>query len=270
MITRYSDANYRQMVPQGYQGVLPRRTRYGHDDAYELGLITIEESGLEILAWADVKEALDRSNEQQTQPQYHQVAEGSWADDDFKSDQDGLSYCWAWSAAATLSDLRAMEDKDTVILAPVSLGELVGWKNKGFYLDETASHLKKFGIAPASSVDGDFNSTNRNPNSFSDSNWKTTRLDYRLEEVIDINTYRVNDEMIIRQLATILSAGRSGYFAINSMSHAMSICGMEWSPSSYMSIKSKVRNSHRDPMLTVEGERWIPDEVICFSSTKLV
>lgn len=267
MITRYSDANYRQMVPKDYQGVLPRRTRYGADDAFELGLTPIEQSSLQILDWLDVKEALDRSNEQQLQPQYHQL--DTWCADGFRSDQDGLPYCWAWSATATLSDLRAIENRETTMLSPVSLGELVNWRSQGYFLDETVAHLIKYGVAPASSVDGNFNSTNRNPNTFSDPNWKTTRLDYRLEEAIDLDTYHVDDKFIIRQFATAISSGRSVYYAINSMSHAMSITGMEFSESSYLNIRWKVRNSHNDLLLTTEGSRWMPDEGIVFSSSKL-
>lgn len=269
MITHYSDANFRQMVPDDYVGVLPRRTRYGHDDAWGLGLTPIEYSSLDVLVWEDLKEAIQAARAAQAMPVFHQ--HDTWAPEGFRSNQDGLNYCWAWSAVSTFMDMRAMESKETVMLSPVSLGELVGWKNNGFYLDATASYIKRNGIAPVESVDGKFNSTLRNPSRFTDPDWKETRKAYRLEEVIDINTHRTDDRMIIRQAATALCAGVPLYMAINSMRHAMMITGIHWNESAYLNIKWDVRNSHNEPTtLLTEGERWVPDELIGFASSVLI
>ena len=93
------------------------------------------------------------------------------------------------------------------MLAPVSLGWLVNWKSQGYYLDETAAGIKKYGIAPADYVAGGFNSMDRNPRNYREG-WEEVRSDYRLDDVLDINTNRVDDRFIIRQAATVLCAGR--------------------------------------------------------------
>jgi hypothetical protein len=162
-----------------------------------------------------------------------------------------------------------MEGKETVMLAPVSLGWLVNWDKRGYYLDETAAGIKKHGIAPAEYVEGGFNSMNRNPRTYREG-WEEARGNYRLDEVIDINTHRVDDRFIIRQAATVLCAGRPLYMAINSMSHAMMIAGINWDESRYQNIAWDVRNSHNETTtLLTHGERWIPDELIGFMSSKL-
>lgn len=267
MITTYGDGNFRQMCQAGYQGVLPRRSHYGHDDAYELGLKPIHESSLEVLAWEDLKEAITKSRADQTMPVFHQ--KDTWAPDGFRSNQSRLPYCWAWSATSTFLDLRTMEGKDTVMLAPVSLGWLVNWYSRGFYLDETVAGIKKHGIAPADYVEGGFNSMNRDPRTYKDG-WEEVRKDFRLDEVLDINTRRVDDRFIIRQAATVLCAGRPLYMAIHSMGHAMMVTGIGWNESRYLNIEWDVRNSHNEPTtLLTHGERWVPDELIGFMSSKL-
>ena len=267
MITRYTDANYRQLVPRDYQGVLPRRTRYNADDSFELGLLPIEYSSLDVLDYSDLKEAITAAREAQAMPVFFQ--KDTWAPDGFKSSQDGLSFCWNWSACATFLDLRAIEGKETILVAPSSLGELTSWRDRGFYLGETASYLKKYGVAPISSVDGDFNSTNLNPNSFSDPEWKTTRLDYRLAEILDVDC-RNGDKWTVQQIVTLLCASIPCYFAINAFQHAMQLTGVSWDESAYLNVKWDVRNSHGETStITTEGSRWIADEVIGFASSRL-
>jgi len=267
MSIEYHDSNWEQLVPLGYQGVLPRRSRYGQDDAYELGLTPIEQAeNIDVLAYEDLKEAITTAREAKAMPVFHQL--DSWCDNDFRSNQNGLPYCWAWSATAAFMDLRALEAKETKFLSPVSLGWLVGWRARGYYLDETVSGIMQRGIAPTTHVDDNFNSTNSNPGTYRDG-WEAEAKKYRLREVWDIDTRR-GDKYIVQQVATAVCAGRSCYFAINAMSHAMQICGMHWTEGSYLNVKFDVRNSHNESTtLLTEGSRWIPDEAIVFVSSVL-
>lgn len=264
----FSDQNYYQFIksrmPKDYQGVLPRRTKYGYDDAYLSGLKPIHEE-IDVLDWLDVKEAIQHSHEHQTQPMYHQAA--TWAPDGYRHDQNGLPYCWAWSLIATLQDTRAMENKTTVPLAPVGMGWLVNWRSAGYYLDDSIKGLRDRGCPPATAVGGDPNSTNRNPNSYSN-DWKEQALKYRLGETWDTRTG--NDKYTIQQLATIITSGRSGYFAINAMSHAMSYTGLHWDEASYLNVKFGVRNSHNEPApIITSGARWVCDELYGFAGSRL-
>jgi hypothetical protein len=254
---RYGDHNYKAFLPpSGYQGALPRRTRYGYDDAYEIGLTPVTDK-VDVLAWEDLKEAINDSHEKQTQPIYHQ--HNTWAPEGFRWNQDGLPYCWAWSLAATFMDLRATENKETVMLAPVSMGWLVNWRQNGYYLDDSIRGLRERGIAPADAVGDDPNSTNRDPDSYDD-DWKEKAKQFRLVEVWDTDT-RASDKYIIQQIGTILTSGRSGYFAINSMGHAMSMPGIWWDESKYLNVRFGVRNSHNESdIIETDGARWVPDE----------
>jgi hypothetical protein len=99
-----------------------------------------------------------------------------------------------------------MEGKETIYLAPVSMGWLVNWRSQGYYLDDTIRGLREKGVVPTSHVDDKFNSTNRNPNSYRDG-WEAERQRYRLNEVWDIDT-RSGDMKSILQAATVLCSGR--------------------------------------------------------------
>ena len=44
--------------------------------------------------------------------------------------------------------LRAVEDKETVLLSPVSMGYRVGWKNQGNYLEDFIQGAREDGICP--------------------------------------------------------------------------------------------------------------------------
>jgi hypothetical protein len=207
------------------------------------------------MEWGDLKESLETQHD-------------TWAPEGFRSNQDGLNYCWAWSLAATLLDLRAMEGKTTVMLAPVSMGWLVNWSNSGYYLDDSIRGLRERGIAPTSSVGGDFNSTNRNPRTYKD-DWETEARKYRLGEVWDVDT-RQGDRATILQAATILCSGRPIYLAYNWWSHALMCTGMRWSESKKNNVIWEIRNSHGEPdTIDMDGDRGVPDELYGFVSSRL-
>ncbi len=243
-------------------GALPRRTRYGRDDAWDLGLTPIDQSALDVIAWADLKANIERAREKKAMPVFHQ--HDKWAPPGFQSNQDGLPYCWAWSACATMMDVRATEARDTVMLAPVSLGWLVDWKERGFFLDETIRGMRERGITTAEYVGGDFNSTNRNHRSYKEG-WEKEALKYRLNEVWDVDTGR-GDRYTIQQAATILCAGRPLYIAFNYWGHALMCTGMRWNESKKNNIEWEIRNSHNEPdVILMDGDKGVPDELYGFA-----
>jgi len=265
---RYGDYNTKCLTSGKWlNGALPRRTMYGHDDAWSLGLTPLEDK-VDVVQWEDLKEFIAISHERQVQPIYHQY--DKWAPKgSFRSNQDGLPYCWAWSAVSTMMDLRAMEGKETVMLSPVSMGWLVSWASRGYYLDDTIRGMRERGVAPISSVDDDFNSRNRRPSSYK-TGWKNEALKYRLDEVWDVDT-RSGDKKSILQAATILGTGRPIYLAYNWWGHALMCTGMKWDEGEKNNVVWLIRNSHNEnDVIEMTGDRGVPDEMFGFVSSKLV
>ena len=270
MIKRYGDSNWRQLdkLWPDQPGIIPRVSRYGEDSAYECGLVPIElQDTVDVIEWSDLKEVIERGHADESLPLYHQY--DTWCPQGRRWNQDGEPYCWAFSATATMMDLRAMEGKETIDLAPVTLGWLVGWKSKGYYLDDTIRGLRERGVASAEMVGGDFNSVNRNHNSYQDG-WEEDAKKYRLNEVWDIDC-QSGDRKSILQAASALSAGRPIYLAYAFWSHALMCTGMRWDESKKNNIVWQIRNSHNESdIIEMDGDRGVPTEMYSFVSTVLV
>ena len=271
MIKSYGDHNWQQLA-KSYAGVepgfIPRRSRYGDDLAVnKMGLLPVGDL-TEILQWDDLKDAILLAREHRDMPIFHQYA--SWAPKgEFRSNQDGLPYCWTWSLTATFLDLRATEQKDLIYLSPVSMGWLVNWASRGYYLDDSIRGLRERGVAPISHVDDNFNSTNRNYRNYK-SGWEEEALKYRLKEVWDIDT-RSGDRNSILQAATVLCSGRPIYIAYNWWSHALMCTGMRWNEGKKNNIEWEIRNSHNEnDVILMDGDRGVPDEMYGFVSSELL
>ena len=267
MIKRYGDNNTKRLYIPETPGIIPRQTRYGDDDAYRLGLTPIEYAdSVNVLDWNDVKEALQKSHDDRSQPMYHQV--DTWAPEGFKYNQNGIGYCWTWSGTACMMDCRASEAKETTILSPVSMGWLVNWKDRGNYLGSYIKGARETGVAPASYIPGGINSHLRKPNEFQDG-WEDARASFKLNEVWDTNT-RNGDRQVIQQCATILVKGKPIYIAYNWWGHALELVGMEWDESEKNNVVWKIRNSHNeDDLIELTGDKGVPDEAYGFVSTIL-
>ena len=250
--------------PLNPAGALPRKTVYGEESAREIGLQPIHEvNALDVIDWHDMESAINAAIAAEAMPIHYQHA--TWAPPGFKSNQNGLNFCWAWSLTAATMDLRALEGKDTTILAPVSLGWLVGWKNRGYYLDDTIRGARERGIAPAEYCGGDFNSTNRSRSTYREG-WEDEALRYRLGEVWDIDTNE-SDRYSKQQAATVLCSGRPIYLAYDWWGHALMCAGMKWESGD---VVWQIRNSHNEPdIIEMKGPKGVPDEMYGLVSTIL-
>jgi len=155
---------------------------------------------------------------------------------------------------------RATEGKPTVLLAPVSMGYLVGWANRGNYLDSFIQGAKKDGICPA--VDGDFNSQNRTASYWDQ--YKDQRKLYRLGAVWDTNIAKMTQHCV-----SGLSYGRSGYVAYDWWAHALELVGLVMVNGV---LQWKISNSHpsdKGKLITLTGSRAVPSECYFFISTEL-
>ena len=252
-----------------YRGeVIPRRPGlvYRGAEAERIGLTAIDDGLDELVDPKDYKEVIAHCHEHKIFPMYHQRA--TWGPEGFQFNQNGLGYCWTWSGTGDLMNLRATEDKETVLLAPVSMGYLVGWRNEGNYLESFIRGACEDGIVPASHVPGGVNSTNRNPYQYLDG-YEEERAKYRLDVVWDTDN-RAGDAKRLQYLISILNAGRSSYAAWNHLGHAMSVVGIEWDESKYFNVVLDIRNSHNeDDLIQMSGSRCIPNEHYGFISSVL-
>lgn len=234
----------------GELGALPRKTLYGSAP----GLKPLGDYPDIIIPKDSIKEVIQRCHNEMLFPVYHQ--KNTWAPDGLKWYQNGLNYCWAWSATSDLMNRQAVEgkrDSSTEILAPVTMGKRVGWKNKGNYLEDGIRALIEDGVAPASYVP---NQHSRDYKNYKDG-WEDAALLNRIPEdsVWDLDP----DEMLLHSL-TILEKGVSLYGGWNELGHAMSVVGLIWDESVYNNVIVLVRNSHGETEpIEMTGRNALPD-----------
>jgi len=238
------------------KGAIPRQTRYGESvDAIPYGDVVDQ-----LIDPKDYKEVIERCHTEHLFPMYHQKA--SWAPEGFVWNQNGLKYCWAWSLVASLMDVRAREGKSTVLLAPITLGHLVGWRNRGNYLENAIHGLKEVGVSSQSFVPNQHLS---NPRSFKEG-WKEDRTNYRLGEVWDCDN--TSTQSMIQHCTTILSTGTPLYVGYDWWGHAVECVGLEWDESVKNNLIWKIRNSHgENELLELTGRRAVPDEAFGIRSS---
>lgn len=252
--------NLDEYTPPREVGVIQRReeNKYGSLYAAKAGLVPVEAYPDVLVDPADYKEVIQHCHDAKIFPMYHQAA--TWAPDGFSYDQNGIGYCWTWSGTACLMDCRALEDKETVLLAPVSMGYLVGWRNEGNYLEDFIGGARNHGIAPADCVGG-INSANRNPNSYCD-DWETQAKQYRLAQVWDCSPSKMTQHCL-----SILAYGRPIFIAFDWWGHALELIGLRYDGNTLVWI---IRNSHGETEpIELTGSRAIPDEAYGFISTIL-
>lgn len=253
------ESSYLEVKPRDYN-----ERRYGSTTLdLQSGIVPIEARPDVLVQPDQYKEVIAHCHEQQIFPMYHQQA--TWAPEGFKSYQNGIGYCWTWSGTATLLDVRALEGLETVLLVPVSMGYLVGWKDRGNYLESFIQGARNDGIVP---IIGDqkegFNSLNR-----SSSYWNkfdSLRGDYRLDEVWD--TDPSSTARMIQHCLSILAYGRPLYIAYNWWGHALELVGLLWDESQPNNLVWVIRNSHGETtFIELTGSRGIPSEAYGFIST---
>jgi len=266
----------RSKVPPTMRQVLPRDF-----DAKPVGSLggipaagPIMESLDVIISEDDIKAAIEESHRIKSQPVYWSYA--TWAPNDgsFAWDQDGLGYCWTWGGTGGLLCLRAVLGLKTAFLAPVSMGYLVGWANRGNYLESWLRGAMEDGLVPVQggelSLDEwpnvSINSTNRSSSFWGQ--YDALRQHFRLDRVWDINT-RSGEMRNIRETLTSLYLSCPIYGAHNYWSHALGHEAMFWDTSAPYNITIGHRNSHGNKdLLVLEGTRATFDEAYPLISVK--
>lgn len=237
------------MRPIGAPQVFPRLSRYDSPQAEAIGLIPVEAGIDQLLQPDQYEDALKHAHEQQTLPIYHMHA--TWRPHGMEWLQKSLLYCWTWSGTGWVMTTRAMEGKPTVLLAPVSMGYLVGWSNRGNYLESFIEGARQDGICPA--VDGDFNSQNRSASYWAQ--FAAQRKLYRIDQVWDCNVAAMKQHCV-----SGLCYGRSGYAAWNYLSHAMELVSIRIESGVWYWDISNSHPTDKGEVITMTGSRAAPDE----------
>lgn len=239
----------------GLFGAIPRKSVYGSAP----GLIPFGEAYPDKLVDPkDYKEVIQFCHDQKIFPMYHQKA--TWGPDGFRWNQNGLGYCWTWSGTGDVMNCRALEGKPSVLLSPVSMGWLVGWRNRGNYLESFINGAMERGIAPMEYTPDQHS---LNYKKFKEG-WEDAALNYRIQEAWDSDARKM-----IQHAISILRCGVSGYIAYNWWGHALSLVGVRWDESVLNNIVWIIRNSHdEDDFIELTGSRGVPDELYGIRSTR--
>ena len=255
-------AELRAMSFDGFGGqqIIPRLSTYGEQDALDLGLQPLESVPDVLVPKDSYKEVIEHCHKEKVFPLYWMY--DSWCPAGTKWNQDGLGYCWTWSGTACVMTVRAAERKPLVQLSPVSMGFLVGWANRGNYLESYIKGARETGITPASFVP---NQHSPNPSSFKDG-WEDARKLYLLDAVYD--TSNRSKEVMTQHCISILATGRPLFSALYWWGHAVPYMSVRWDDK--LGLVWKIRNSHNEEdCIELSGSRGVPDEAFGFVSTKV-
>lgn len=262
-------------MPPGYREVIPRdwqRTPLGSIDGVPAAGQIMEELDV-LIDPSDFKDEIDRAMELQLFPYHYRQ---QWLPDggSLSWNQDGLGYCWTWGGTGCYMTLRCVLGLSPVLLAPVSMGYLVGWANRGNYLASWLKGAREKGIVPVQGgetsldewPDVSVNSSNRSSSFWGQ--YDDHRNNFRLDEVWDVNT-RGGEVRTAQEVLTSLTMGAPNYIAHNYWSHALQIECMAWDTGAPNNLLWGHLNSHNNnKVLWLEGTRGSPDESYPFISVK--
>ena len=208
----------------------------------------------------EYQEAIEYAHAREIFPSYAQKA--SWAPDGWRYNQNGLGYCWTWGGTACLMDLQQIHCLDIILIAPVSMGFLVGWANRGNYLESYIKGAREQGVCEA--IDGNIND-HRNRRSL----WEGNHRPVKLDRVWDIDT-RSGRERALRIMLSCLVYGCPIFIAYNWWGHALEMVALAWDQSKPYDVIFVIRNSHNESdFILLEGNKGIPDEMYAFVSLQL-
>ncbi len=254
MTRRITDENW-QGVKQEF-GVLPRFVRYGSKEATDRGMVPILDFPDLLIPEDEWKERIAEAHEKKTMPVYHLQNAGARP-----HDQNGYGYCWNFGAALAGEAARLTEGQSHCRLAGPSLGWLVDWRNRGYYLSETIKGAAERGIATTDYCpDGSFG-----PRGFRDG-WEEDALRHKLTRWFDTN-YSSEKAMVKQCVSLLLGPCVPGYIAHNWWGHALATVGVKWDESQRHNLIWQEWNSHADGLIELTGRRGVPDEFYGLSET---
>jgi len=141
MSIHITDSNFREVVQRSQEagftvGALPRRSKVGG-----LACAPVFAERVPLLPESQWKSRIREAE-----------ADGVYIGQRWQSDpnadyQNGFGYCWAYSLSQATMACRAAMGQPFVQLSPESLAECVGYRNRGYYLDDALAYASQHGIA---------------------------------------------------------------------------------------------------------------------------
>jgi len=247
MMLRITDDNWRNFQQQG--GILKREIAYGSPQARQRGATPISDDLDVLIPWDEMKERINEANEKRQMAMHHLIDAGARP-----HNQGRTKYCWAYGLALCVEAGRPLQNMPYRRLGPASLGWLVGWRNRGYYLIEAIKAANQRGFARAELVpDGTTDPRRFGPD------WEADALNNRPLAFTDLDRSRGGKSMA-QQVASLLVAGKPLYTAYDHLGHAMSRVGVVWDETQKYNLRWYEWNSHGDGLIEMTGSRAIPDE----------
>jgi hypothetical protein len=168
--------------------------------------------------------------------------------------QNGLSFCWAYSLVQAVEMCRAVAGLKYHQLAPETLGSLVGWTNSGYYCDKALSFAQVHGIAGREFA----KQYSLNSGSYVQG-WQQNALLHRPAEVYDLG------RDMWREVVTALLSGFAVYTGYNRFRHAITLDSVVNQGGKIGVSSPNTWNGEQDRW-TLFGSVAIPDEAYAIRS----
>jgi len=266
VIKRYNTDDLRDVAKlqrkQARPSVVARGTVYGQEPGFRL----VQDFPDGLVDPKDYKEVIAFATAERMFPLDHQ--RNTWAPPGIRWNQNGIGYCWAWSLAASVMDDEAKEGKRQPgddLLAPVSLGWLVNWRDQGNYLSSAIRGATERGICSAKFAPRPHDYTGRSLLN----GWEEDALLHRINPDDVWDTDNSTKARMIQHCVTILTRSVPAYIAYYWWGHALELVGLEWDESEVNNLVWLIRNSHdEDDVIELVGSRAVPDEAFGIRATR--
>lgn len=246
-----TDRNWRDVRREC--GVLPRYLQYGSPEAESQKLYPVGDQPDKLVPVEQWKERILEACAKQMFPIYFFEANDVPA-----KSQGWTNYCSFYSLGSCTEAINLMQGQPYRRLAPATLGHLVNWKNRGFWLSEALTGARINGFASSEFADDGIT----NPRLFKPG-WEKDALNNRpLEwfDTIGVDNRRQDEFEQVRQCVSLLLAPSPLYVALNWWGHALMVAGLIWDETALYNIRWIYWNSHNDGRIELTGSRGVPDE----------
>jgi hypothetical protein len=125
--------------------------------------------------------------------------------------QNGLGFCWAYSLCEAVEAERVDSGLEFELLAPESLAELTGYRNRGYYLDRALEYAAKNGIARRQFVP----QYKLSPQQWQ-AGWEQDRANF-----VPLEWWDIGGKDVWAETVTILLSGKGCYVGLDWWGHAV-------------------------------------------------
>ena len=230
------DENWTDFQQQD-SGFMPRESLFG-----ELEGVPMFAEAIELIAQAEWPSRIALMNREKAFPRFRYEEKKP-----VHQYQNGHPTCWAYSLTQAQEMTDVVNHNKYVELAPESLCEVTGWRDRGYFCDRALQHAKLNGIAERSFVP-QYSLDYRNYKS----GWKENALKHRPVEVFDLGRY------MWPEVVTALLSGFTIYSGYNRFGHAIDLDSLVYE-NNRVGVSSPNTWQPKDRW-TLFGKVAVPDE----------